>query len=152
MARKEATVTIAQSGRDDGKVFHIREWPATRAENWGLRMLGAVVASGGRLPEGAKEAGLAGVVMMGFESLFTMNVPAVIGLLDELMECVDIEPSLNVRRKLIEDDIEEVRTRLHLKQRVFELHTGFSFADLRERLISAAKTYLSSAALTSPPS
>jgi hypothetical protein len=50
-------------------------------------------------------------------------------LLDEMMQCVTIQPDPNrpnVTRALLEDDIEEITTRLTLREAWFDTHLGFS--------------------------
>ena len=64
------------------------------------------------------------------DSPFT-NPATVKPLLDDLMECIKIQPENNrpeVRRALIESDVEEVKTLLLLKWRVLSLHLDFSLA------------------------
>jgi hypothetical protein len=49
-------------------------------------------------------------------------------LLDELMECVQCVPdsaNQHIKRRLIDDDIEEIATRLKLRAEVFKLHVDF---------------------------
>ena len=46
-------------------------------------------------------------------------------LLDEMMGCIQYAPSANIKRPLIEDDIEEVTTRLQLRKAVWNLHLDF---------------------------
>jgi hypothetical protein len=46
-----------------------------------------------------------------------------------MMDCVNIQMPA-ITRALFENDIEEISTILKLRQAVFELHTGFSLADL----------------------
>ncbi|MEG4669546.1 hypothetical protein UXP85_25165, partial [Enterobacter cloacae] len=49
-------------------------------------------------------------------------------LLDELMKCVQAVPNpadQNIKRPLIDDDTEEVMTRLKLRGEVFKLHVDF---------------------------
>jgi hypothetical protein len=49
-------------------------------------------------------------------------------LLDEMMDCVTIQPDPNraLTRPLIEDDIEEITTRLAIREAWFDTHLGFS--------------------------
>lgn len=125
--RKEIDITISDEGRDLGKVFHIREMPASQAEKWAMRALMAVGKSGIDIGEGFAAGGMKNVAILGVYALVRMNFGDAEPLLDELMDCVSIKPSPTIARKLIEDDVEEVATRIKLKQAVLELHTGFSF-------------------------
>lgn len=129
MARKELIVAIDAPGRDNGRAFFIREMPAAQAESWAIRAFLAMGRAGIDIPEDISQAGLAGVARMGFKALFGLAYDDAEPLLAEMMSCVQIIPdpkSPQVRRSLVEDDIEEVKTRLFLRAKVFELHTGFS--------------------------
>ena len=153
MSRKELTVTIPFDGRDKGKVFHITEWDSETAETWGIRSIAAVAKSGRAIPDAIKGTGMMGIATMGLQAMMDIDTEIVIRLLNELLECVKYQPDPKqeaVRRPLIRDDIEEVRTRLFLKAEVFQLHTGFTFAEIKEKLTSAAAQYLGSLTPTSP--
>jgi hypothetical protein len=129
--RKELTVTIDAEGRDKGKVFFIREMPASQAESWALRALMALMKANVEVPDNISEAGLAGVAALGLKAFGGLSFEAAEPLMAEMMSCVQIIPDPRqqaVKRLLIEDDIEEVKTRLFLRAQVFELHTGFSLA------------------------
>lgn len=127
--RKELDITITEEGRDHGKVFHIREMPASQAEKWAMRALLAVAKSGVDMPDDLASGGMRGIALVGIQAVLRMNFEEAEPLLDEMMECVSMKPSLTVVRALIEDDIEEVATRIRLRQEVLQLHTGFSFGD-----------------------
>jgi hypothetical protein len=138
MARREQTVAITAEGRDQGKVFVLREMPASQAEKWAARALLALAKSGVEIPDDAAQAGLAGVASIGFQAFGGLSWELAEPLLDEMFDCVKIQPGDNaaVTRKLIEDDIEEVATRLKLRMALFELHTGFSMG--AKKLISGS--------------
>ncbi len=151
--RHELTVTIPFDGRDKGKVFHITEWDAEKAETWGIRAIAAVAKSGRAIPEAIQGTGMMGIATMGLQAMMDIDTELVIGLLNELLDCVKYQPDPKqeaVRRPLIKDDIEEVKTRLFLKSEVFTLHTGFTFAGIKQKLTSAAAQYLGSLIQTSP--
>lgn len=124
MARKEATF-IAESGRDKGKQFHITEMSASQAENWAIRVILAVGNAGIEIPEGLASQGMAGLLAIGYMSLLKIPFESAKPLLDDMMTCVQICPMQGVKRPLIEDDIEEVTTRLQLRKAVWNLHTDF---------------------------
>jgi hypothetical protein len=138
MARKSVTVNIPEDpeNRDGGKRFIITELPASQGEKWGARALNALLASGIEIPDTLAKQGLRGVAAAGIDSLsgFT-GIPWHLAepLLDEMMKCVQIDPDpinrpgVNIR-PLIESDIEEIKTRLTLRNAWLELHIGFSFA------------------------
>ena len=129
MARKELTVTITDAGRDLGKAFLLREMSASRAESWAMRALLALAKSGIDIPDDIAAAGLAGVASLGIKAFGGMNYLDAEELMLEMMQCVSAIPDPfrpQVIRGLIEDDIEEVKTRLKLRMELFTLHTGFS--------------------------
>jgi hypothetical protein len=131
MARKEMTMVVEAAGRDHDKAFFIREMPAYQAEMWALRALLALAKSGVDVPENIVSAGMAGVFALGLKAFAGLSFTDAAPLLDEMMACVQIIPDPGrptIKRGLVEDDIEEVATRVKLRAQVFELHTGFSLA------------------------
>lgn len=140
MARKELMLTIDTPGRDVNKTFYIREMSATKAERWATRALLALLKSGVEVPEDIASAGLAGVAAMGLRAFGGIDFADAEPLLAEMMSCAQIVPDISrpqVKRALIEDDIEEVTTLLRLREEVLSLHTGFSLRDFRLRLTAA---------------
>ncbi|SEF31348.1 hypothetical protein ABL840_09190 [Variovorax sp. NFACC27] len=131
MARKTAKVTIDAEGRDKGKVFVITEMPAAQSEEWAGRALFAMLNAGVEIPDNLAEAGLAGIAALGIGALTKVHFDAVKPLLDEMFDCVRIQPNpkdATIVRELVEDDIEEVATRLTLRKAVWGLHVDFSSA------------------------
>ncbi len=126
MARKQQTVTISAEGRDKGKVFVLTELSAYEAEDWAGRALFALMNAGVEIPENIAQAGLAGVAALGMTALTKLPYDSAKPLLDSMMGCVKIQPSTNVVRALIADDIEEVATLLTLRKHVLGLHMDFS--------------------------
>jgi len=132
MARKTAKLTITDDNRDRGKLFLLTEMSASHAEDWGLRALLALTNAGADVPDDVRGAGMAGVALMGIQALSGLKHADAKPLLDEVLTCVEIVPDPSkpeVRRPLIEDDIEEVLTRVRLRKAVLELHLGFSVPD-----------------------
>lgn len=130
--RKTATWEVATEGRDKGKMFLITEMSAAKAEEWAIRALLALGASNVEVPDGAFELGMEALSVIGLKKLFALRPEVVKPLLDELMECVQVQPDRKrpeVKRALIEQDIEEVRTLLTLKWEVLKLHVDFSLAE-----------------------
>ena len=125
MARKQCNVTISDQGRDFGKVFVITELGAYAAEEWAGRALFAMINSGANIPDNIASAGMAGVASLGIKALGNVPFDAAKPLLDEMLKCIQIQPSPNVVRALIADDIEEVKTLLTLRKEVFNLHLSF---------------------------
>ena len=124
MARKEASF-VAQTGRDKGKEFLITEMSATQAENWAIKAVLAIGNAGIEIPDTLVSQGMAGLVAVGYMNLLKIPFDAAKPLLDEMMGCVQFIPSPNVKRSLIEDDIEEVSTRLALRKAIWNLHMDF---------------------------
>ena len=125
MARKESTVTITTEGRDKGKVFVLTELSCAQSEEWATRALFAMMNAGVEIPDNLMSAGLAGIAALGLQSLTKINYDAAKPLLDEMFTCIQIRPSQNVTRELVESDIEEVATRLQLRKEILYLHIDF---------------------------
>ena len=126
--RKEIDVTITDPGRDQGKTFHIREMPATRAEKWAMRALLAVARSGVDLPDDFTGMGMQGIALVGIRAITKITFEDAEPLLDEMMECVTIKPDPRnpaIMLALIEGDIEEIATLVKLRQEVINLHVSF---------------------------
>ncbi|MDE1905340.1 MAG: hypothetical protein KGH75_02665 [Rhodospirillales bacterium] len=121
--RQTVVYTVKDEGRDKGKVFIITEWPASQAERWAMRAFMALGRNGVDLPEGVKNSGL---VATDLALLCRIPFEEAETLLAEMFSCVQVQPSPGVVRALIEEDIEEVATRIKLRLEVFKLHTGFS--------------------------
>jgi hypothetical protein len=147
MARKTKTVVIESEGRDKGKMFHITELPASQSEAWATRALFVMMNCGVEVPDDLLSAGLAGIAAIGIKSLSRVPYEMAKPLFDEMMECVAIVPDPKqpaVRRgyggvgPLIEDDIEEVTTRLILRKAVFDLHLDFFLGAARSKPEAAA--------------
>lgn len=126
MARKTAIITIEAEGRDKGKVFVLTELPAMQSEQWAGRALFALMNAGVEVPDNIAEAGLAGLAAVGIQALTKVSFEQAKPLFDEMMQCIQIQPSPKVTRPLIEDDIEEVATILLLRREVLKLHMDFS--------------------------
>jgi hypothetical protein len=128
MARKELKYTVADAGRDQGKVFLITEMPARRAHQWATRVLFGVMNSGLDIPENILEAGFAGIAAIGVKALGKLPASVAEPLLDELLTCVQVMPDPdrpNVLRGLIDDDTEEIVTIFKLQKEVLALHVDF---------------------------
>lgn len=131
MARKTLIYTVQDEGRDSGKVFLLTEMPSSKAERWAIRAFLAMAKGGIELPEGMEHQGFAGLAKVGLGLLLQIPYEMAEPLLDEMMECVQVIPNPSNRavvRALIEDDIEEVATRIKIRKEVFGLHVNFSLA------------------------
>ncbi|KKI41933.1 hypothetical protein I6H07_14980 [Hafnia alvei] len=128
MARKEIYYTVEDKGRDQGKVFFIREMAASQAEWWAIRAGLAMAKNGVNLPDNFSDMGMAGMAKVGLEMVAQISPDEARPLLDELMKCIQFVPdptNQNIKRALIDDDTEEVVTRLKLRSEVFKLHVDF---------------------------
>ena len=128
MARNTANYTVTDEGRDQGKVFVLTEMPASRAESWAMRALLALMAGGVEVPPGFDRMGMAAMAEMGIKALVGLKWEVAEPLLAEMWSCVQIMPDPSkphVIRNLIEEDIEEITTRIKLRAEVWKLHTGF---------------------------
>lgn len=135
--RKTKEITITAEGRDKGNRYLITEMPASQAEEWAWRAFSAIARAGVDIPPNIAEMGMAGIVIVGFNKVFAAHFDDAKPLLDQIMGCVQsVQPALT--RALIEDDIEEVATRLLLRSEVFELHTSFSLAAFLSQTWEAA--------------
>lgn len=155
MARKTAVVSISEEGRDKGKMFLLTEMPASQAEKWAGRALLLAAQAGADI--GNLNAGMAGIATMGIHSIMGgVRFADIEPLLDEMFRCVQLLPNpsnLAVVRPLIEDDIEEVMTRVHLRSEVLDLHLGFSLAGaiLKLRQTTPAPPPLGSPSIETSP-
>ena len=128
--RRTAEITISSEdpdNRDRGKTFLITEMSAARAEKWAARALLALTSAGVEVPDELENAGIAAIAAMGLQALSGLTFAQAEPLMDEMFECIQIkEPAIT--RRLTEDDIEEISTRILLRGEVLSLHLGFSLA------------------------
>ena len=125
MGRKSITLTISEEGRDKGKVFQITEMPASKAEKWAFRALLALAKSGVDIPDDVMYSGVAALLGIGVKALLRVNFVDAEPLIDELFDCVKFVPSQDITRILVEDDTEEIATRIKLRKEVIVLHMSF---------------------------
>lgn len=128
MARQVINYTVEQDGRDKGKCFVITEMPASQAERWAMRALLALMRNNAEIPEGTEQLGMAGLVQVGLRAFAGIRWEDAEPLIEEMMGCVKIMPNPSkpsVVRPLIEEDIEEVATRIELRKQIWSLHTDF---------------------------
>ncbi|MBV9527835.1 hypothetical protein [Sphingomonas sp.] len=145
MARKTKIVTIQSEGRDKGRAYQLTEMPATQAEDWASRALFAIGKSNPDLPDNVTSAGMAGVAALGIRALASIPWAEAEPLLAEMFTCIQYVPDPSrpsIVRPLIEDDIEEVATRVMLRAEVASLHLGFSIAAELSKLGAALKKFI----------
>lgn len=142
MPRNVINVPITAEGRDKGKVFTLTEASAVQTEKWAYRA-GLLALNSGADVQGNLMAGFAGFVTTSIQALLLgVRWPDLEPLLDEMFECVAYAPDPQFpdrTRRLIDDDIEEVTTRIELRKEIMSLHLGFSFAGALSNLAAAAK-------------
>lgn len=128
--RKEKLVYIDAEGRDKGKTFVIKEMSASSAEWWAIRAIKGVIAAGVNVPDHLQGAGMAAVAVMGLRAFAEMHPRDLKELMDEMFDCIFIQRdnNPNLVQRPLEEDIEEIATRLKLREEWLELHTGFSLA------------------------
>jgi hypothetical protein len=153
MARRTHELTIESDDRDNGKTFLLTEMPADQGEKWAMRAFLALTNAGAELPPGFNmfTAGMAGFAMAGVQSLLRLQFGTIEPLADEMFESVqyvppnrEIKPTKILRGQA--SQIEEVKTRLKLRDAWIELHTGFSVAAVARNTAAAA-----AAATPAPP-
>lgn len=144
MARKSKEITITTDGsRDKGKTFVITELPAAAGEDWAMRALRLAQRSGADIPGGV-QAGMAGIAAIGILTVLegSSNIDELRPLFADMMACVKIltDKKTGHLRKLVEDgvndDIEEIGTRIALRKEWLNLHLDFSIADALSKLTS----------------
>ena len=140
MSRKTAIITIptADGNRDSGKLFLLTEMYAMPAEKWAQRAFFALTNSGFDVPPDLAQSGMAGVALIGLQSLSKVRYEDAEPLLEEMMSCVKIirnPNNLDLASPLsFETDIEEVSTLMLLRMEVFKLHVNFSMDALQSFL------------------
>lgn len=88
----------------------------------------AMAKNGVNLPDNFSDMGMAGMAKVGLEMVAQISPDEARPLLDELMKCIQFVPdptNQSIKRGLIDDDTEEVVTRLKLRSEVFKLHVDF---------------------------
>lgn len=142
MARRKLTVTITTEGRDLNKSYEITEMPSAQAEWWATRAFLAISKNGFfEIPEAILAQGMVGLRLIMLRAFAQMSPIDAKPLLDEMFECIKFVPDIgrpSVVRPLADGDIEEVPTRIELRQEAFKLHVNFSTADVASTPASAA--------------
>lgn len=127
--RRINRVVIDAEGRDKGKVFVITEMPAMDAEFWAGRLITMLMAGNANVPSGFFERGMeAAAAWIAVHGIGGIDWGIAKPLLDEMMACVTVQPdpSRNITRGLVTNDIEEIKTLLTLREAWFDTHLGFS--------------------------
>ncbi|QEO17855.1 hypothetical protein [Acetobacter vaccinii] len=130
MALMEITVTCPHEGADKGKRFVITRMSAVEADKWGRHCLQAAAASGAAIPGMEPGAGLAGVAAAGIGIFASMSPERMDGLIDRLMQCVQMQPdpgnpAILLNWQMAQTQIEEIPTIGWLQTEAFRLHVDF---------------------------
>lgn len=125
MMRQTKLVEITDNkSRDFGKKYLITEMPAEQAEWWAFRVLQALMMTS--VDVGSLQTPLADLAAKGLKALAGVPPEQAKPLLDEMIGCVQMSIPAGAARKLMDGDIEDVKTRFTLRKAVLELHMGFS--------------------------
>jgi hypothetical protein len=138
--------------RDHGKCFLLTEMASRPAEKWGVKFFTALGRAGVEVPPEIMRLGVIGVLFVGIKMLGSMRSEDADPLIDEMMTCVKVMPNQahpEIARALVDlgqegDDIEEITTRLKLRNEVFVLHVGFTPADVVSKLAEIASATVTS--------
>jgi hypothetical protein len=160
MARRVVDFKIPDApatNRDHGKLFRLTEMSPFAAEKWAAKALLALMKSGVNIPEDYKAMGLAALAGMTMKAFGCIEPGVLLPLMDEMLSCVQCIPDPRhpdaSTRALVEEDIEEVTTLLKLREKLLDLHLGFSLAaKLSTFSASAAAMIGSQTTSTSLPS
>lgn len=143
MRRKESlTIPGVRSDepgeRDNGKTFLLTEMDAYSGQNWALRALLALVRAGIQLPQDALNTGWAGLARYGLTAFLGCSYDDLAPLLEEMLgqaQFVHVDtkgkslPPVAIIRG-VNCQIEEIKTFLTLQKALFNIHAGFSVAEL----------------------
>ena len=137
-SRRTKKVVMTKKNRDEKKTFLIVEASSMEAEAWALRMMEAIGKSGAEIPEIVLSSGMAGLLALGARAVLGAPYSITGPLWEEMFEkCVHFIPDPSrpdiVRGRygigpMVENDVQEVVTRLHLRMEVLDLHLGFSLS------------------------
>lgn len=115
--------------RDNGKTFVLTEMSAYAGQDWSLRALLALAASGVQLPEGALTTGWAGLAGFGVTALLQAPYAALRPLLDEMLGQAQYEHNPKHPLQAISPGpncpVEEIKTFLTLHVALIKLHVSF---------------------------
>lgn len=129
MARKTLQYRVTDTtSRDAGTRYLITEMSATDAEKWALRAFIGMAKNGITIPQYTQEGGMALMALYGLNMVAQLPVEEAEYLMGRMMDCVKVMPNDNnddVVRELVEEDIQDVATRVKLRAEVFKLHVDF---------------------------
>jgi len=133
VARREEFYTVSDNNRDFNKTFVITEMSAFDAESFAIKLGLLLLSNNPELPSDLtqkiqnNDLSMQDIAHYGFRLLQGLNYDAIKPVLDDLMMCVQIivDKKSGIRRALVNEDIEEVKTIMTLRKMVIGLHVNF---------------------------
>ena len=138
--RRELVVSfddVAEGNRDKGKKFLIVEMAAYDLEWFSIRALQALGTSGVPVSQEMVDAGAVGLLLLGYQAFMGSDEESIKRLKDEMMGCVFLQSSAEVRVPWNPQLVSEVSTLKTLREKWLYLHTGFTLAELALKLTTA---------------
>ena len=130
--RNQVKYTVSIKGRDEGKTYLITEFSADKGERFAAKVFFAILNAGIKLPENIEKTAMENIALIGFDAicaaLSKVRYEDVEPIFNEMMEGIEFIPDitrLELSRKLLPDDIEEISTRLMLRKEVWKINTSF---------------------------
>ncbi len=116
--------------RDNGKIFVLTEMDAYSGQDWALRAILAIAASGVQLPPGALGAGWAALAPFAVSALLDASYRDLQPLLTEMLAQAQYQHDPKHPLQPIASGpncvVEEIKTFFILHKALFKLHTGFT--------------------------
>lgn len=126
--RKKLYYKCPDEGRDLGKTYLLTEMSATAGELWAARAFFAMANNGIDIPDSARDSGMAGFASFALQLLGKLPFAEAAPLMAEMFSCVQFVPdpaNPDFARSLVENDIEEIKTRLKIRMELLKLHSDF---------------------------
>jgi hypothetical protein len=127
MSRRTLVYVVTDENRDKGKAYKLTEMYATQGELWAARAFFAMAQNGIEIPDSLEGSGMAGLARFGLELIGKLPFSEAQVLMGEMFAQVEFMPDQKngMTRHLIEDDIEEISTRVKLRMELLKLHADF---------------------------
>lgn len=127
MSRRTLVYTVQDENRDKAKAYKLTEMYATQGELWAARAFFAMAQNGIDIPDNLQGSGMAGLARFGLELIGKLPFNEAQVLMAEMFAQVEYipDPKNGMTRQLIEDDIEEISTRVKLRMELLKLHADF---------------------------
>jgi hypothetical protein len=153
--RKTKEIVITADGRDKGKRFFVTEMFAWDWCMWTTRAALAVSRSGGNVPAGILQQGMAGIVSFGLQALTACQWEDAKPLMEEIFATVQQRPDNRPGKHLVTinlraEDIAEPATIYRLFEEVVSLNLGFSLAEAGPKFVAALMAMIAPSPLPDP--